>query len=223
MRGLIECFQSGELVQTEPFRSTPKEFLDLKSIAFAGEGEPTLSPQFEGAIHLACRLKEEVNCSMKVILMTNASALHLNSVKKGVNELWEHGGEVWAKLDAGSERYYELVNRSQIPFEMILRNITYTACRHPIVIQTMLGRFGDTIPNDQHVYEYCKRIEGIKTAGGMISELQLYTVARKPREEFFQSISRAELNEIGLKISKGVSLPVKCFSEEEAFEPSPAK
>ena len=45
-------------------------------------------------------------------------------------------GEIWAKLDAGTEAYYREINRTKVPFARILDNLAATARRWPITIQT---------------------------------------------------------------------------------------
>ena len=45
-----------------------------------------------------------------------------------------NNGEVWAKLDAGTEQYFQLINRTKIPFARILKNITACAKARPVVI-----------------------------------------------------------------------------------------
>ena len=38
-----------------------------------------------------------------------------------------HQGEIWAKLDAGTEPYYRLIERTTIPFSQILDNLRAAA------------------------------------------------------------------------------------------------
>jgi len=44
-------------------------------------------------------------------------------VVKGLEILMANQGEVWAKLDAGTESFYREICRSQVPFERILDNL----------------------------------------------------------------------------------------------------
>jgi hypothetical protein len=54
-------------------------------------------------------------------LITNAAGLDKADVRNGLKILDENNGEIWGKLDAGTESYYKLVNRSNIKFERILK------------------------------------------------------------------------------------------------------
>ncbi len=60
---------------------------------------------------------------VKLVLITNASLLHRWNVLPGLEILDQNNGEIWAKLDAGSEAYYRQVARSAVPFKQILENL----------------------------------------------------------------------------------------------------
>ena len=40
-------------------------------------------------------------------------------------------GEIWAKLEAGTETYYQLIERTPVPFDRVLQNITAAAQVRP--------------------------------------------------------------------------------------------
>ena len=50
-----------------------------------------------------------------MVLITNASMFHREHVQRGLAILDENNGEIWAKLEAGTEEYYKLVDRTTIP------------------------------------------------------------------------------------------------------------
>ena len=61
-------------------------------------------------------------------------------VQRGLAILDANNGEIWAKLEAGTEEYYQLVERTPIPFRQILDNITAAAQVRPLVIQALFMR-----------------------------------------------------------------------------------
>ncbi len=75
-----------------------------------------------------------------MVLITNASMFHRPHVQRGLEILDANQGEIWAKLDAGTEEYYQLVERTPIPFQQILDNITAAARVRPLVIQALFMR-----------------------------------------------------------------------------------
>ncbi len=62
-----------------------------------------------------------------MVLITNASMFHRPHVARGLEILDDNNGEIWAKLEAGTEEYFQLVDRTPIPFRQILDNITAAA------------------------------------------------------------------------------------------------
>ena len=82
-----------------------------------------------------------------MVLITNASMFHPPHVQRGLAILDENNGEIWAKLEAGTEAYYQLVDRTTIPLQRVLDNIASAAKVRPIVIQAMFLRMHDAPPS----------------------------------------------------------------------------
>ena len=60
LRVLVSMVQSGELFEDEWFSQTPPERRRLNDIAFSGDGEPTLSPQFFDSVEVAALVRREL-------------------------------------------------------------------------------------------------------------------------------------------------------------------
>ena len=84
--------------------------------------------------------------AVKMILITNASMFHRPAVERGLAILDQNQGEIWAKLEAGTDAYYQLVERTTIPLRRILDNITAAARMRPLVIQSLFMRIDDVPP-----------------------------------------------------------------------------
>ena len=65
---------------------------------------------------------------------------HRPHVQKGLALLDANNGEIWAKLDAGTEEYFRRTMRTKVPFERVLENITEAARVRPLVIQSLFMR-----------------------------------------------------------------------------------
>ena len=52
---------------------------EIKDISIAGDGEPTLSPQFDGAVEVCARLRQQhgLEGSARLVVITNGSRLHV--------------------------------------------------------------------------------------------------------------------------------------------------
>ena len=139
----------------------PPHLRRLNDIAFSGDGEPTTYKNFDEIIEQCaavkrdaelrsaeCGVRSETSDSalpiphspLKMVLITNASMFHRPHVQRGLEILDENNGEIWAKLEAGTDEYYHLIERTPIPFRQILDNITAAARVRPLVIQSLFMR-----------------------------------------------------------------------------------
>lgn len=180
---LLQRASDGSLWEDAFFADVPAEKRVLRDVAFSGDAEPTSSPSFLEVVKVAARLKEQMKLTgMKLVLITNATLLTRDEVARGLAIMDQHNGEIWAKLDAGTEAYYKLVNQAVIPFERILGNILQTGQLRPIVIQTMVACIGGVafpIPEQE---AYIQQLASLLQKGCHIQRVQLYTVARQPGE-----------------------------------------
>ena len=113
----------------------------LNDIALSGDGEPTACPDFERAVELCAEIRGRRGLGdVKLVLITNASLLDRPTVRQALEILDVSGGEIWAKLDAGTEEYYRLIDRSTVPWQQILDNLRDSAVVRPIVIQSLFAR-----------------------------------------------------------------------------------
>ena len=144
---LLAIAASGQLYETEKFRSVPPELRRLNDIAFSGDGEPTTHQNFPEIIAACAEVKRRHGLDdVKMVLITNASRFHRPHVQRGLEILDRNQGEIWAKLDAGTEAYFQLVDRSPIPLSRVLDNITQAARVRPLVIQSLWMQIGGEPP-----------------------------------------------------------------------------
>src|SRR2546421_3678324 len=109
LRQMAEMVQSGELFQLERFRGTPAHLRRLNDIAFSGDGEPTTCPEFLEIVQAAAAIKRQRRLTnVKMVLITNATMFHRPKVREALAVLDANNGEIWAKLEAGTEAYYQL-------------------------------------------------------------------------------------------------------------------
>jgi wyosine [tRNA(Phe)-imidazoG37] synthetase (radical SAM superfamily) len=210
---LIHLHQSGGLYEMPPFADTPEDLKELKSITMAGDGEPTTFEPFSTLLELVTGIKNRfAGPDVKCILITNASRLHVSSVSEALDILSQNNGEIWTKLDAGSEGFYQKINRTHVPFPMILRNIAQTARRHPVRIQTLFCKFDGCGPHESEIQQYICRLTSLKLHQPIIREVQIYTVARKPRSSRVTELEVTELEPIAQKVRSVADWPVRVYS-----------
>ena len=213
LSAMLKTVQSGEIYTFDPFSSVAPSLRHLNDIALSGDGEPTTCPQLFPVCQVAANLLQERGLSeVKIVVITNATMLHRPAVEQALAFLDQHNGEIWAKLDAGTEAYYKQVDRSTVPFQRVLDNITACARQRPLVIQTLLMRIHDQPPPPSEIQAYIQRLSDIRAGGGAIKLVQLYTVARETTEPYVTPLSASELAFIADQISAILpDLPIKIF------------
>jgi wyosine [tRNA(Phe)-imidazoG37] synthetase (radical SAM superfamily) len=146
-----------------------------------------------------------------MVLITNASMFHRPHVQRGLEILDHNNGEIWAKLEAGTEEYFHLVDRTPIPFQQILENVTAAAQIRPLVIQALFMRVKGEPPSQAELNAFCDRLNEITAAGGKLKLIQVYTVARQPAESYVAPLTDAEVDRIVELVQQRTSLPAKAF------------
>lgn len=212
LRELLGVVKSGEIYQSCKFCDTPAELRRLNDIAFSGDGEPTTYRNFDSIISTCADLKRELGLgTVKMVLITNASMFHRPHVERGLAILDANQGEVWAKLDAGTAEYYHKIERTSIPFERILENITAAARVRPLVIQSLFMRVAGEGPSPAELAAFCDRLTEVVSAGGQIGLVQVYTVARRPAEDFVAPLADAEVDAIAQLVRERTGLRADSF------------
>jgi len=204
--------QRGRLYDVPPFGLLPLHARGVRDIAFSGDGEPTASPDFPKGVGIAARARLRFGLgAAKIVLITNASLLDRPRVRRALEVLDRNNGEVWAKLDAGTEDYYRLVARSAVPFSRILDNLQAAARVRPIVIQTLFMAVRGAGPDEAELRAYADRLSAIASSGGRIKLVQIHTVARPPAESWVAALPSETLEAIAAEVRARTGLEVAVF------------
>lgn len=201
LRALAGAAIAGELYSEPEFRGIPAEFRRINDIAFSGDGEPTASPEFRRAAEIAAGVRAELGLrDAKIITITDACFLMRPAVAEALAFLDGHHGEIWAKLDAGTQAYYELVNRPSHTLEHVLENILFAAKIRPVVIQSIFMRVRGAPPSSAEIEAYAGRIAELLARGAQLSLVQVYTIARRTAVDYVERLSAAELESIAQRV-----------------------
>jgi wyosine [tRNA(Phe)-imidazoG37] synthetase (radical SAM superfamily) len=199
----LKTAAKGKLWKEDRFAETPPELRRINDIAFSGDGEPTCLPNFDEAVATAAEVKAKLKLpDVKLIVITNATQLHQSQFQRAIPTLQAANGEVWAKLDAGTEDLFQRINRPSLPTALsdICRNIMDIAHRMPVVLQTLLLRLNGLPPEPSDLAAYCDCVRRIIDSGGQIKQIQLHTIARSPAEPYAQWLPDDELDAVAEKI-----------------------
>jgi len=182
----------GDLWSSPPFDSVEPGLRRVADVAFAGDGEPTTPPEFPAAAREARALRERLAPGVPLRLLTNATLFHKEKVRAALAAF----DELWCKLDAGSEAYFQLVDGTRLPLARVLDNLTLVARERPIVIQAMFPTLDGQGPADAEVAAWVERLRAIVAAGGAIDHVQVYTLARAPADPRFGPLAPERLSTI---------------------------
>lgn len=216
LRDVLQLVASGELYEIPKFSTVPPKLRRLNDMAFSGDGEPTTYKNFDELMELAAGVKRDLTPrgagdQVKMVLITNASMFHRPHVQRALAVLDQNNGEIWAKLDAGTEAYYHQIERTKIPFRQVLDNIAAAARVRPLVIQSLFMRVAGVGPADEELEAYCERLNEIIGAGGQIQLVQIYTVARKPAESIVTPLDDSEVDKIVDLVQERTGLTAAAF------------
>jgi wyosine [tRNA(Phe)-imidazoG37] synthetase (radical SAM superfamily) len=220
LRSMCESVISGAIWADPRFADTPAALRRLNDIALSGDGEPTLCRQFPQAVQGICRARAElVPDEVDLILLTNATQLHRPEVVAALDRFHEAGGQIWAKLDAGTSDYYRQVDRSAVAFDRVLENLAMAGRRWRLVIQTLWVRLHGRGPDQAQINAYLDRLADLIDAGATIRMVQIHTVARKPAEPYVQPLPEAELRRIAEQLNRRLpDLPCSVYPGCEVAE-----
>ncbi|MGD9635642.1 MAG: radical SAM protein [Pirellulales bacterium] len=212
LRSTLELVTSGAIYESEKFRGVPQHLRRLNDIACSGDGEPTTYKNFDELMERCAEVKRSGGLDgVKMVLITNASMFHRPHVQRGLEILDRNNGEIWAKLDAGTDEYYQLIERTPIPFRQILDNITAAARVRPLVIQSLFMRVAGEPPSDAELGAFCDRLNEITAAGGQLKLAQIYTIARRPAESYVTPLEDAEVDAIVELVRERTGLEAAAF------------
>ena len=213
LAAMIHFVRDGGLAKEPKFNELPSFITrNVKDIAFSGDGEPTLIRNFTECVQTVAEVKRREGLDRtKIVLVTDAAGLDKADVKRGLEIMDANNGEVWGKLDAGTEAHFKLVNRTSVRFERILKNLLDTGRARSIVIQSLFLKLRGQNMAAAELNAYCDRLNEIVRAGGRIKEVHAYTVARPTPEPFATKLNSDELNAAAETVRRRTGLAVFAF------------
>ncbi len=202
---------TGVLLRHAPFAALSKENLRLAHVAISGDGEPTLCPNFSEAVECIVHLRAAgIAPYFKLVLLTNGTAFDQAGVRAGL-KLFTRSDEIWVKLDVGTKAALERINRTSVPFERILRNITELGKVRPVVIQSMFVEVDGALPERSDLMEYGRRLLQLKQSGVKISVVQVYSATRPHHTKMCRHLSLRVLSDVASAVHQMTGLRVEVF------------
>ena len=128
---------AGKLRERPWYSTLPEELFTLRHVALSGDGEPTLAPNFAEAVESIVHIRALGEFPFfKIVLITNATGLDRPQVQQGLKHFTK-SDEIWAKLDGGTQAFFDQVDRSSVSLDKVLSNILLVARQRPVIIQSL--------------------------------------------------------------------------------------
>jgi wyosine [tRNA(Phe)-imidazoG37] synthetase (radical SAM superfamily) len=174
----------------------------LDCLTLAGNGEPTLHPDFLGVVKALLAVRDEILPGVRVDILSNAAHLDLPRVVEGLNLLDER----YMKLDAGSDEQFLNMNSPVIGVGIwdIMKNLPKLK---DFIIQAMFtqGRRDNT--DEKSVVDWIQAVKRLKPKA-----VQIYSVDRFPADKKIMKVDRSLLEEIAQALTAQTDIPVEVFS-----------
>jgi wyosine [tRNA(Phe)-imidazoG37] synthetase (radical SAM superfamily) len=173
----------------------------LDCITLAGNGEPTLHPDFLAVVKAILATRDEVMPGVRVDILSNAAHLDRAPVIEGLNLLDAR----YMKLDAGSEGQFLNMN-SPVTEVGIWDVVKQLPKLKDFTIQTMFtqGRRDNT--DSKSVIDWINTVKRVKP-----KSVQIYSVDRFPADKKITQVERSLLDEIAQALTEQTGIPAEVF------------
>jgi len=167
------------------------------NITFAGNGEPTLHPDFPEIIDDTLELRKRFFPASKITVLSNATTLHNQAVEKALLKIDNNV----LKLDAGTHEYLQLINNPlwRTSLQEIIKNLK--GFKGNLIIQSLFlrgnvnGRYFDST-SDDNLEAWLKCLEEINPRMVMV-----YSVDRATPLAGIEKLSPAVLDRIANRVN----------------------
>jgi wyosine [tRNA(Phe)-imidazoG37] synthetase (radical SAM superfamily) len=166
------------------------------AITFAGNGEPTIHPEFAEIIDDTIEARDKYAPNAKISVLSNASQLHKKRVKEALKKVDKN----IQKLDVGTEEMFQLINQplGDLSLNQILDKLI--SFEGNLIIQTLFLRGtvdGKRIDNTTKP-QFDAWLELVKKVNPQY--VMIYSIDRDTPADGLKKITFSELDNIARKI-----------------------
>lgn len=167
-------------------------------ITFAGNGEPTLHPDFEAIIEDTIALRDKHCPSAKVSVLSNATQIHREDVRRALlcvdNNI--------LKLDSAFDDTVQLINKPQGAYTVARTVELLKAFEGQLIVQTMFLRgeyLGRRVDNttDEEVEAWLRLVADIAP-----KQVMVYSLDRDTPCQTLEKVEKDELRAIAERVEK---------------------
>jgi wyosine [tRNA(Phe)-imidazoG37] synthetase (radical SAM superfamily) len=173
-------------------------------ITFAGNGEPTMHPDFAEIIDNTLALRKQYAPKARVAVLSNSTMLHKPAVLAALNRVDDN----ILKLDSGIAETIQLLNAPNKPVNLPLLVQQLQQFNGKLVIQTMFveGNYKDLKIDNTTEQELDAWMDCIKAI--MPERLMIYTIDRETPAQGLKKVTKSKLDDIALLVKARLDLQV---------------
>ena len=165
-------------------------------ITFAGNGEPTMHPDFENIIADTIALRDKHCPAAKVSVLSNATQIHREDVRRALLRVDNN----ILKLDSAFDETVQLVNKPQGAYTVARTVELLKAFEGNLIMQTMFLRgeyLGKRVDNttEEEVAAWLKLVAEIRP-----KQVMVYSLDRDTPCQTLEKVEKDELREIAARV-----------------------
>lgn len=165
-------------------------------ITFAGNGEPTMHPDFEPIIDDTIAMRDKYCPSAKVSVLSNATQIHREDVRRALMRVDNN----ILKLDSAFDATVQLMNKPQGKYTVQRTVELLKAFEGNLIIQTMFLRgeyLGQKVDNttDEEVTAWLELVKEIAP-----KQVMVYSLDRDTPCQTIYKVEKEELREIAARV-----------------------
>lgn len=165
-------------------------------ITFAGNGEPTMHPDFEGVIDDTIALRDELCPAARVSVLSNATQIHREDVRRALQRVDNN----ILKLDSAFDSTVQLVNKPQGAYTVERTVELLKLFEGRLILQTMFlrGEYeGQRVDNtrEEEVAAWLRLVEEIAPR-----QVMVYSLDRDTPCKTLEKVSREDLLAIAARV-----------------------
>ncbi|NOZ47970.1 MAG: radical SAM protein [Chlorobi bacterium] len=174
-------------------------------ITFAGNGEPTMHPEFLTIINDTVQLRDKFFPKAKIAVLSNATLIFKNEIIEALQKVDQN----ILKLDSAFDKTIELLNnpRTKLSASKLINRLK--VFNGNFIMQTMFvkGTYNNKIVNNTTEKEVTAWLNVVREL--QPKEVMIYTIERDTPVPTLEKVTRKKLDEIAGKINElGIAVQV---------------
>ena len=174
-------------------------------ITFAGNGEPTMHPDFEGVIADTIALRDKYAPTAKISVLSNATQLHRADVVRALERVDNN----ILKIDSLDEEMARLINKPCCNYSVAKVVEQLKAFNGKVIVQTMFlrGQYEGRVVDNTTEEQIVAWLEAVKAIAP--ESVMVYSIARDTPCKSLTKVEREELEKIAERVrALGISCSV---------------